>query len=92
MDTSAVDLHLRSLRPAARRDDRRAIALAVEGLAGTWANQGDGQQAAVLLGAAAEIQRRAGGSLPSAQELDAGPPPNGSPLSGPAALAAADGR
>lgn len=66
--TSAVDLHLRSLREAARSNDRRAVALAIEGLASARANDGDGQRAAVLLGAAAEIRRLAGGPLPSAHE------------------------
>jgi predicted ATPase/DNA-binding SARP family transcriptional activator len=68
---SAVDLHRRSLHEAARSNDRRAVALAIEGLAGARANEGDGQRAAVLLGAAAEIRRHAGGSLPSAHDADA---------------------
>jgi tetratricopeptide (TPR) repeat protein len=67
---SAVDLHLRSLREAARSNDRRAVALAIEGLADARANQGDGHRAAVLLGAAAEIRQHAGGPLPSAHGAD----------------------
>jgi predicted ATPase/DNA-binding SARP family transcriptional activator len=65
---SAIDFHLRSLRDAARGKDRRAIALALEGLAGGHAGAGDGRRAAVLLGAAAEVRRMGGGPLPTAQE------------------------
>jgi tetratricopeptide (TPR) repeat protein len=65
---AAVDLHLRSLREAARGKDRRAIALALEGLAGATAGLGDAGRAAVLLGAAEEVRRTGGGPLPTAQE------------------------
>ena len=87
---SAVGLHLRSLRDAARSNDRRAVALAIEGLADARANEGDGQRVAVLLGAAAEIRRHAGGPLPSAQEADTDHTAELiSSLLGPAELAAA---
>jgi tetratricopeptide (TPR) repeat protein len=66
--SAAIDLHLRSLRDAARGNDRRAVALALEGLAGAHAGTGDGHQAAVLLGAAAEVRPAGGGPLPTAQD------------------------
>jgi predicted ATPase/DNA-binding SARP family transcriptional activator len=65
---AAIDLHLRSLREAARGRDRRAVALALEGLAGATAAAGDARRAAALLGAAAEVRRTGGGPLPTAQE------------------------
>jgi tetratricopeptide (TPR) repeat protein len=60
---TASDLHLRSLSEASRGSDRRATALAIEGLAGARAAGGDGREAAVLLGAAAEIRRDSGAPL-----------------------------
>ena len=63
-----------------------------KGLAGARANQGDGQRAAVLLGAAAEIRRHAGGPLPSAQDPDTSHTAERvGALLGPAELAAAQG-
>ena len=60
------ELHTRSLREASRGNDRRATAHAVEGIAGAAARAGDGRNAALLLGAAAEIRRAGGGPLPAA--------------------------
>jgi tetratricopeptide (TPR) repeat protein len=60
---TANDLHLRSLREASRGSDRRAAALAVEGLAAAHAANGEGRDAAVFLGVAAEIRRDSGAPL-----------------------------
>jgi hypothetical protein len=60
---TANGLHLRSLREASRGSDRRATALAVEGLAAAHAASGEGRDAAVLLGVAAEIRRDSGAPL-----------------------------
>jgi tetratricopeptide (TPR) repeat protein len=60
---TASHLHLRSLKEASRGNDRRATALAVEGLAAARATSGDGREAAVLLGVAAEIRRGSGAPL-----------------------------
>jgi len=65
---AAADLHGRSLMNAARGHERRAMALAVEGLAGVRAMVGDGADAAVLLGVAAELR---GGAIVVAPWLQA---------------------
>ena len=52
----ALELHRRSLAEAALGSERRAMALAVEGLAGAHAASGDGADAARLLGVAAELR------------------------------------
>ena len=53
---AARELHRRSLAKAARGSERRAMALAVEGLAGADAVSGDAVGAARLLGAAAALR------------------------------------
>jgi predicted ATPase/DNA-binding SARP family transcriptional activator len=53
---AATELHRRSLCEAARGSERRAMALAVEGLAGAHVVTGDGAEAARLLGVAAELR------------------------------------
>src|SRR5207253_9730794 len=62
---AAGELHRRSLREAALGNDRRAIALAVEGLALASALAGDGPGAARLLGAAEALRPAVAGALPS---------------------------
>jgi hypothetical protein len=52
----ALELHRRSLTEAALGSERRAMTLAVEGLAGAHAASGDGADAARLLGVAAELR------------------------------------
>ena len=52
----ALELHRRSLAEAALGSERRAMALAVEGLAGAHAASGDDADAARLLGVAAELR------------------------------------
>jgi tetratricopeptide (TPR) repeat protein len=52
----ATDLHRRSLSKAALGGERRAMALAVDGLAGAHALAGQGSDAAQLLGVAAELR------------------------------------
>ena len=52
----AVALFRRSLGKAVRGSERRATALAVEGLAGTEVLGGDGERAALLLGVAAALR------------------------------------
>jgi predicted ATPase/DNA-binding SARP family transcriptional activator len=52
----ALELHRRSLAEAASGSERRAMALAVEGLAGTHAASGDYTDAARMLGVAAELR------------------------------------
>jgi hypothetical protein len=52
----ALELHRRSLAEAALGSERRAMALAVEGLAGSHAFSGDAPTAARLLGVAAELR------------------------------------
>jgi predicted ATPase/DNA-binding SARP family transcriptional activator len=53
---AALELHRRSLANAARGNERRAMALAVEGFAGARAACGDAVNAALLLGVAAELR------------------------------------
>jgi tetratricopeptide (TPR) repeat protein len=53
---TALELHRRSLANAAQGNERRAMALAVEGSAGASAACGDAINAARLLGAAAELR------------------------------------
>jgi hypothetical protein len=66
----AIDLGLRSLELAMSSDDRRAIALAVEGLAGAHAVGDDFQRAATLLGAARELREKSGWPLSTAERSD----------------------
>ncbi len=53
---SALELHHRSLANAAQGNERRAMALAVEGSAGAHAACGDAMNAALLLGVATELR------------------------------------
>jgi predicted ATPase/DNA-binding SARP family transcriptional activator len=54
--TAAANLHRQSLAKAVLGSDRRAIALAVEGLAGVHARAGDGASAARMLGVASHLR------------------------------------
>jgi tetratricopeptide (TPR) repeat protein len=53
---AATELHRRSLAKAVPGHERRAMALAVDGLAGVYALVGDGPNTARLLGAATELR------------------------------------
>lgn len=60
----AEELSLQALRVSAARGGEMMIAWTVNGLAAVTAAQGDHERAAVLLGTAAEMLRRAGGEWP----------------------------
>ncbi|SDU45986.1 ATP-binding protein [Jiangella alkaliphila] len=67
---AARSLHLDGLAAARSAGDPRAVALALEGLAGVHASTGDGAGAARLLGAAAAARDGAGAPLPPAERGD----------------------
>ncbi len=67
---AARALHLDGLAAARSAGDPRAVALALEGLAGVHASTGDGAGAARLLGAAAAARDGAGVPLPPAERGD----------------------
>ncbi|MGD9702985.1 MAG: BTAD domain-containing putative transcriptional regulator [Acidimicrobiia bacterium] len=62
--------HLMGLRAAVGGDDRRAVALALEGLAGVARLRGDPARAGFLLGAADALRRITGGPLPAGERYD----------------------
>jgi tetratricopeptide (TPR) repeat protein len=68
--TAAGSVHLEGLHHADRTGDPRALALALEGLAGVACATGDAERAALLLGAASGMRESAGGPLPPAERLD----------------------
>jgi predicted ATPase/DNA-binding SARP family transcriptional activator len=68
--TAAGSVHLEGLDHARRTGDPRALALALEGLAGVACATGDAGRAALLLGAATGMRESAGGPLPPAERLD----------------------
>ncbi|MEU3600023.1 hypothetical protein ABZ714_15065 [Streptomyces sp. NPDC006798] len=67
---SAYLRHHDGLTAARELGDPRAVALALEGLAGAHALGGDPERAAVLLGAAAAARESAGAPLPAAERRD----------------------
>ncbi|GAA2841290.1 BTAD domain-containing putative transcriptional regulator [Nonomuraea rubra] len=67
---AALALHLESLAIARRNGDLRAVALAIEGLAGAHALNGRHEQAAALLGAASACRDSVGAPLPRAERGD----------------------
>ena len=62
--------HLQSLAIAYQTGDPRAIALAIEGLAGAAALRHDPRRCAILLGAATAMRRSTGAPLPPAERVD----------------------
>jgi hypothetical protein len=66
---AALELHLDGLAAARRIGDPRAIALALEGLAGTQA-EARPERAAELLGAAGALRTGVGAPLPRAERGD----------------------
>lgn len=66
----ARTLHLESLATARASGDDRAVALAIEGLAGASAALEEHERAAKLLGAAAAAREEAGAPLPPAERGD----------------------
>lgn len=67
---SSPAFHLAGLDTARRGGDPRALALALEGLAGARALAGRPRDAARLLGSAAAARESAGAPLPDAERLD----------------------
>ncbi|MBT2207436.1 BTAD domain-containing putative transcriptional regulator [Actinomadura sp. NEAU-AAG7] len=67
---AARDLHTEGLAAARATGDPRAIALALEGLAGARSLAGEHAPAARLLGAAAALRASAGAPLPAAERGD----------------------
>jgi predicted ATPase/DNA-binding SARP family transcriptional activator len=67
---AAGSVHREGLDHAARTGDPRAVALALEGLAGVAGASGDAERAALLLGAASGMRESAGGPLPPAERVD----------------------
>ncbi|NUW45220.1 AfsR/SARP family transcriptional regulator [Nonomuraea rhodomycinica] len=67
---AARELHLGALAMARHVGDPRAVALALEGLAGARALAGEHAQAARLLGKAAALRESAGAPLPPAERGD----------------------
>jgi hypothetical protein len=67
---AALAPHRDSLAIARRNGDLRAVALAIEGLAGAAALHGRHEQAAALLGAAATFRDSVGAPLPRAERGD----------------------
>ncbi|REE98344.1 BTAD domain-containing putative transcriptional regulator [Thermomonospora umbrina] len=67
---TARDLHLRGLDAARKSGDRRAVALALEGLAGACAVAGRHDRAARLLGTAGAIRESTGAPLPAGERGD----------------------
>ncbi|GHE89805.1 SARP family transcriptional regulator [Amycolatopsis deserti] len=66
----AFTWHRRGLEIARRGTDPRAVALALEGLAGAHALAGEHAQAARLLGASDHARRSVGAPLPAAERAD----------------------
>ena len=69
-DTGAEQHHLASLDAACDADDRRAQALALEGLAGVASLRGDDEGIGRYLGAAAVLREATGGALVRAERVD----------------------
>ncbi|ALG06161.1 BTAD domain-containing putative transcriptional regulator [Kibdelosporangium phytohabitans] len=67
---AAFELHRKSLAGAEKTGDPRAIALALEGLAGAHALNGAPTKAAELLGTAAAARESTGAPLPAAERSD----------------------
>jgi tetratricopeptide (TPR) repeat protein len=67
---AAGSVHREGLDHAARTGDPRAVALALEGLAGVAGASGDAERAALLLGAASGMRESAGGPLPPTERVD----------------------
>ncbi|KOX24075.1 BTAD domain-containing putative transcriptional regulator [Nocardiopsis sp. NRRL B-16309] len=67
---AARDLHEQGLECARLARDPRAVAMALEGLAGADALVGEGVRAARLLGAAARAREETGAPLPEAERFD----------------------
>lgn len=66
---AAESVHLEGLDHARRFGDPRAVAFALEGLAGVACATGDAERAALLLGAAGAMREAAGASLPPAERV-----------------------
>ncbi|RSM82499.1 AfsR/SARP family transcriptional regulator [Kibdelosporangium aridum] len=66
----AMDLHQKSLAEAEKTGDARAVALALEGLAGAHALDGSPARAAELLDKAAAARQAVGAPLPKAERSD----------------------
>ncbi len=66
----ARTLHLEGLEHALASEDPRAVAQALEGIAGADALDGDAPRAARLLGAAAAAREASGAPLPEAERFD----------------------
>ncbi|ONI88649.1 AfsR family transcriptional regulator [Actinosynnema sp. ALI-1.44] len=67
---AALDLHRAGFDAAGKTGDPRAVALAVEGIAGALSLSGDVTVAARLLGAAGSARQAAGAPLPPAERVD----------------------
>jgi predicted ATPase/DNA-binding SARP family transcriptional activator len=67
---AAGSVHREGLDHAGRLGDPRAVAFALEGLAGVACATGDAERAALLLGAAGAMRESAGGPLPPAERID----------------------
>ncbi len=63
-------MHLEGLAAARRTADPRAVALALEGLAGARAAMGEATRAAELLGTAAALRESVDASLPLSERAD----------------------
>ncbi|MCP2336167.1 BTAD domain-containing putative transcriptional regulator [Actinomadura rupiterrae] len=68
--TAAADLHTTALAAARETDDPRAVALALEGLAGARSLAGDTAEASRLLTEAETIRTSVGAPLPPAERFD----------------------
>jgi ATP/maltotriose-dependent transcriptional regulator MalT len=67
---AAGSVHREGLDHAGRIGDPRAVALALEGLAGVAGATGDAERAALLLGAAGAMRESAGAPLPPAERIE----------------------
>ncbi|WP_410585044.1 BTAD domain-containing putative transcriptional regulator [Amycolatopsis sp. lyj-108] len=67
---ASLDLHLDGYAAAQATGDQRAIALALEGLAGAHSLAGHHHRAARMLGAATALRKAAGAPLPAAEHGD----------------------
>ncbi|MFD6329125.1 BTAD domain-containing putative transcriptional regulator [Streptomyces niveus] len=67
---TALTTHLDGLTAARATGNPRAVALALEGLAGARSLAGDPESAALLLGAATAARERTGAPLPAAESAD----------------------
>ncbi|MFE3592906.1 BTAD domain-containing putative transcriptional regulator [Streptomyces niveus] len=67
---TALTTHLDGLAAARATGNPRAVALALEGLAGARSLVGDPESAALLLGAATAARERTGAPLPAAESAD----------------------